>query len=191
MTDINDSETLATLSSSRAFGRMGSSTEEDVWLAKPSYWLAIDYWLLSIFFSLLSLIIWPVMREVGLIAGVQLPAWIPLILVGAIVLPSAWKTVDIYCTTYRLTTQRYLYSRGVLSTITDEIELHRIRDTIVKKPFYLRVLGLGNVVIFSRDLSNPQIQITAVSHPDALRDMIRHLVMRRQDQIGWSESEVT
>jgi uncharacterized membrane protein YdbT with pleckstrin-like domain len=103
-----------------------------------------------------------------------------LIPVSAIV--ALWKYVAVRCQKYELTTQRLKLQAGVLSKKIDEIELYRVKDTRFEQSFFLRLFGLGNVVILSSDMTQPAQTIKAVSNAQALREQIRTLVEDRRDQ---------
>jgi uncharacterized membrane protein YdbT with pleckstrin-like domain len=77
---------------------------------------------------------------------------------------------------YELTTQRLRVTTGLLSTTTQEIELRRVRDTVVVQPFFLRMMGLGHVTLLSADSSTPRVTLDAVPDPTRLQSTIRELV---------------
>jgi uncharacterized membrane protein YdbT with pleckstrin-like domain len=103
-----------------------------------------------------------------------------LIPVSAVV--ALWKYAAVRCQKYELTTQRLKLQAGVLSKKIDEIELYRVKDTRFEQSFFLRLFGLGNVVIFSSDTTQPAQTIKAVANAKALREQIRALVEVRRDQ---------
>ena len=64
------------------------------------------------------------------------PLWI------ALVLPlgwAAWKWLVVRCRVYELTSQRLRLYRGVLNQRIDEIELYRVKDTVIERPLWLRI----------------------------------------------------
>lgn len=79
-------------------------------------------------------------------------------------------------TKYVLTTERLRITTGILSTTTDDLELRRVRDTGVTRPFFQRLVGLGDVRIASADPSHPRIVLSAVRDPDALQGQLRRIV---------------
>jgi membrane protein YdbS with pleckstrin-like domain len=82
---------------------------------------------------------------------------------------------------YELTTQRLMTHSGVLSKINDELELFRVKDTRYVQPFFLRLFGLGNVILVSNDISSPLVVISAITGARELREQIRTLVDERRD----------
>jgi uncharacterized membrane protein YdbT with pleckstrin-like domain len=93
-------------------------------------------------------------------------------------------------TRYLLTTQRLRITTGLLSTTTEDIELRRVRDTSVVRPFLLRLLGLGHVVLVSADPSSPRVELRAVRDPDARQSQIRELVQGLYLRHGVREIDV-
>ena len=79
-------------------------------------------------------------------------------------------------TRYALTTERLRVTTGLLSTTTQEMELRRVRDTVVLQPLFLRMMGLGHVALVSADASTPRVTLAAVPAPEQLQSTIRELV---------------
>jgi len=92
-----------------------------------------------------------------------------------------WKYLVVKNTKYELTSQRLKTQTGVLTKTNDEVELYRVKDTQFDQPFFLRLFGLGNVLLFSTDVSSPLVKIVAVPNASALREQIRTLVEERRD----------
>ena len=104
--------------------------------------------------------------------------------VGAIIaIPYAiWQYLVVKNQRFELTSQRLRAHSGVLSKKTDELELYRVKDTKFDQPFFLRLFGLGNVIIVSSDTTTPISAITAIKDAQHLREQIRQLVEDRRDQ---------
>jgi uncharacterized membrane protein YdbT with pleckstrin-like domain len=90
---------------------------------------------------------------------------------------------------YTLTSQRLLLSQGVLTRRTDQLELFRVKDTVVVEPFFMRLVGLGNVIINTNDVNTPTIVIQAVANPQQVRELVRGAVegRRRDQRVGTME----
>ncbi len=91
---------------------------------------------------------------------------------------------------YVLTNERLRITTGIFSTRTEEIELRRIRDSAVHRPFQMRLMGLGNVELFSADLSMPQVTLRGVPGPDDLQATIRRSVQEMVARYGVREIDV-
>jgi uncharacterized membrane protein YdbT with pleckstrin-like domain len=84
-----------------------------------------------------------------------------------------WRWLKVKTTTLELTNQRIIMSAGVLSKRTEEIELYRVRDVAVEEPFFFRLFGRGNIVIYSTDKSSPTVRLMAFKKPHWIKDQIR------------------
>ena len=60
---------------------------------------------------------------------------------------------------YRITTQRVVVEKGILSKKLDQIDLYRINDYVVERPFGQRLLGTGNLIIEALDKTTPELRI--------------------------------
>lgn len=87
-----------------------------------------------------------------------------------------WKWLVIKNTRYELTTERLIFRKGVLNKTVDELELYRIRDYRLKKPLYLRIFSLGNIILTTSDRSHPEFVLIAIRDSDKLREDLRRFV---------------
>ncbi len=63
---------------------------------------------------------------------------------------------------YRITTQRIVIDSGIFSKKMDQIDLYRVNDFQVERPFSQRVLGTGNIRITTFDKLNPEVVMHGV-----------------------------
>ena len=54
---------------------------------------------------------------------------------------------------YTLTNERLTLSSGIIGKRIDEVELYRIKDTNVTQGFIQRMMGTGNITIYSDDMT--------------------------------------
>jgi uncharacterized membrane protein YdbT with pleckstrin-like domain len=93
-------------------------------------------------------------------------------------------------TKYVLTTERLRITTGVLSTRTEDLELRRVRDSVILRPFWARVAGLGDVQILSADASTPRVILHAIRDPDGVQAMIRSNVQAQWSRFGVRQMEL-
>lgn len=101
------------------------------------------------------------------------PAWF------ALPLPLAWMVWNflvVHCRVYELTSERLRLYEGVLNQKIDEIELYRVKDTTMNRPFWLRMFGLTTLSLDTSDRSHPQVEIEAVADGINLRETLRKQV---------------
>lgn len=60
---------------------------------------------------------------------------------------------------YKITTERVVIETGILSKRMDQIDIYRINDYVVERPFSQRLMGTGNLVLSAMDRSNPELRI--------------------------------
>jgi uncharacterized membrane protein YdbT with pleckstrin-like domain len=93
-------------------------------------------------------------------------------------------------TKYVLTSERLRVTTGVFSTRTEDLELRRVRDSVILRPFWARVAGLGDVQILSADASTPRLVLHAIKDPDSVQSMIRHNVQTQWSRFGVRQMEL-
>jgi uncharacterized membrane protein YdbT with pleckstrin-like domain len=65
-------------------------------------------------------------------------------------------------THYRITTQRVVIERGILSKRMDQTDIYRIIDYTVERPFGQRLMGTGNLVLRTMEQNNPIVRIDGI-----------------------------
>ena len=103
---------------------------------------------------------------------------------GAIpcVLLAGWKWLVVRCRRFEITTERLKLIQGVLNQDIDEIELYRVKDTRVLRPLWLRLFGLGNVVLETSDRTHPNAVLTAIKDAMEVREELRKHVENLREQ---------
>ncbi len=87
-----------------------------------------------------------------------------------------WRWLEVRNIRYELSTERLKTRYGVLNKKMDELELYRVRDYKFEQPFFLRLFGLGNVVLQTADRSNATVTLRAIRDGENLREQIRAAV---------------
>jgi uncharacterized membrane protein YdbT with pleckstrin-like domain len=116
----------------------------------------------------------------------------PLILAGLIV-PALWalcRWIATRCQRYEITSERVKVTTGLLSRRTQELELYRVRDYSIVEPFWLRLVGCGNIILVTADSTNPNFVLRAVPHAATLKDQIRTNTERMRQRRGVRSLEV-
>ena len=94
-------------------------------------------------------------------------------------------------TIYELTEERFREKTGVLSQKIEELELYRVRDYTVEKPFIMRLFGLGNLILITSDKTNPKIYLYAIRNVESVRDVFRKNVEATRKKTGTKEVDFT
>lgn len=160
---------------------MNQEEEKLLWKGTPSQWTNFGTYL----FCLL------------LTAGVVVAYFYvtprqPLILI-ALALPALWalfRWIGTRTHVYEITSERIRVSSGLLSRVTSELELYRVRDYTLAEPFWQRLVGCGNIILQTADRTNPQVVLRAVPHANALKDQIRAHTERMRQVRGVRDLEI-
>lgn len=121
---------------------------------------------------------------------VNLGAFIFCTLTCILIIPifiGLWKWLTVKCRTYKITTERLHIQQGVLSRRSDELELYRVKDITFVQPFFLRLFGLGSLILATSDRSTPYVHIQAIKNANELKRKIRDLVEKLRTAKGVKE----
>ena len=83
-----------------------------------------------------------------------------IVTLGIWLLPRWWQRGS---KLYRVTTRRIVVETGVLSKRLEQIDLYRIVDYTVERPFGQRVLGTGNLLLKTFDKSMPDLDLHEIA----------------------------
>jgi len=161
---------------------MNPPTEETLlWKGSPSQWTNFG----TYFFCLLLI--------VGIVAAYFLTPNLPPLILATIAVPvlfAFFRWLQTRSQTYEFTSERIRTSTGILSRRTSELELYRVRDYTVVEPFWLRMIGRGNLVIETADRTNSHLIIRAVPGVTALKDQVRIHTERMRRLRGVRDLEI-
>ena len=85
-------------------------------------------------------------------------------------------------TKYRLENNRLFVSRGLFTTVEDELVMYRILDVRLKRTFWDKIFGVGTVTLFTADETNKELKLERIKTSKEVRDMM--------SEIAESEAEV-
>jgi uncharacterized membrane protein YdbT with pleckstrin-like domain len=63
---------------------------------------------------------------------------------------------------FRLTTKRVVVETGILGKRLEQVDLYRVSDYTVVRPFSQRMLGTGNLVLRTLDHTSPEVTISNI-----------------------------
>lgn len=142
---------------------MTQETETPLWKGTSSQWLNLAPFSLALILSACIVI-----------GGVYVP-----FSYAALIIPLAWMLwcfLVIRCQTYELTSQRLRITKGIFNQTSDEVELYRVKDVLLERKWWMRILNLGSLHLETSDRSLPNITIPAVSDATTLRETLRREV---------------
>lgn len=113
-----------------------------------------------------------VLGGVALLASFQFGSW----LAALVLVPLAyagWRWWLIASRVYEVTTERVKVTTGLLNKHTDDLELYRVKDTVLEEPMLLRLAGAGNIVLTTSDTTTPTLVLEGLSGAKGLREELR------------------
>jgi uncharacterized membrane protein YdbT with pleckstrin-like domain len=82
-----------------------------------------------------------------------------IVTLGLWLLPRFWRSLGLH---YRITSRRIVVETGVLSKRMEQIDLYRVNDYTVDRPFLQRLLGTGNLLLRTFDKTTPELRIREI-----------------------------
>jgi uncharacterized membrane protein YdbT with pleckstrin-like domain len=166
-----------------------AAAEQELWRGHPSQVLN-----LSIYLFWTAILIIVAAAVVALVVAEECSQEWGLIIVGVVALPAliqgivAW--LHLRAIEYVVSTQRVRIVSGIFSKDIQEIELFRVKDTMVHQSFFLRLFGLGTITILSGDERQPRLILSGIPRAIELREKLRQEVMTLRQRFGVRELDV-
>ncbi|MEM7677126.1 MAG: PH domain-containing protein [Myxococcota bacterium] len=159
------------------------TAEEELWAGHPSQWTAFKFYLLSALLGI-GLIVLSGYISINGLPNPELERfwYYPLFGLPVLMFAVLIRYLIVRTTHYSLTNERILSEKGIFSRDSEEIELYRVRDQQVLKPFWLRITGRGHVRILSTDTTAPDFMLTGITNPDKVRELLRTHVEVARDK---------
>lgn len=89
----------------------------------------------------------------------------------------AWALVNCYypklANHYRLTSQRLFVRHGLLTQVTDQLELIRVDDVRVRQSLVQRLMKIGDVLIIGTDATDPASILQSVHGCHEVAELVR------------------
>jgi len=150
------------------------STEEENVVWKGRSHQIVNFWPLPTSLLIAIVILWVAF-------GTDLPNWLGFLALVPLAY-AGWLFLGTKLMVYEFTSERMRIYEGILNQDINEVELYRVKDTRLEKPFWLRVFGLSNIVLTTSDRSLPTIDIRAVRNGVEIREKLRKQVELLRDK---------
>lgn len=85
-------------------------------------------------------------------------------------------------TTYKLTEEKLLVSKGLFSATEEEVRLYRILDLTHKRKLWQKLFGLGTIHCCSADHSTPEFDILNIKDSYRVKELLSDLVEAERDR---------
>jgi len=105
-----------------------------------------------------------------------------ILTLGISVLVQWFRTRGVH---YRITSERIVIERGILSKRLEQVALYRVVDYVVERPFGQRLMGTGNIVLEAMDKTTPEIRIDGIkTDVNALYERLRYATEQEKKRRG-------
>ena len=148
------------------------STEEPIWKATPSQVVNLLPLILG---ALVAGALTAVILLTGWLTGGLIYAILPVVWLVCLI-PWLWKALKTKFYNYEMTNERLKLTTGIFSRKTDVLELYRVKDMTMDRPFVFRLFGLSNIVLTTSDRTTPTLTIEAIRSGGEVLDTIRNHV---------------
>ena len=148
------------------------SEENTLWKGSPSQWLNIGPFTAAMVLGI-GIIIGGIVFPPALVA-------LPVLLLPAVYM--LWKYLVVRTQVFELTSERLRITRGVINQHVDEIELYRVKDTLMVRTWWMRLTGLASIQLETSDRSMPQLVIPAIHGGSEMRELLRKQVEAQRDK---------
>jgi uncharacterized membrane protein YdbT with pleckstrin-like domain len=101
-----------------------------------------------------------------------------------------WKYFEIKSVKLKITDQRIMLREGVLNKTTNETELYRVRDSSIEEPFFYRMFGCGNIIIYTTDEADATLHLKAYKKPHWVKDQVRNYFEICRQNKRWGNDSV-
>jgi uncharacterized membrane protein YdbT with pleckstrin-like domain len=145
--------------------------EDIIWQGHPSQ-------LLNFWNHLLTIFLVTAICAGAFLSGFHLLAILALVPIAW----SGWKYLTIRCRVYQLTSERLRLFEGVLNQEIGEVELYRVKDTNIVRPFWLRLFGLSVIKADTSDRTHPEVVLEAIQDGVNVRELLRKQVELLRDK---------
>lgn len=143
--------------------------ETSLWKGSSSQWLNLGP------FTLAGL----------LAAGIAAAGWFQPFAFAGLVVPLGWvlwSYLVVRTQVFELTTERLRITRGVINQQVDEVELYRIKDSVLLRPWWMRLAGLASIQMTTSDRSMPHLTVPAIADGAEVRELLRKHVESQRDR---------
>ncbi|MBR1592397.1 MAG: PH domain-containing protein [Ruminococcus sp.] len=85
-------------------------------------------------------------------------------------------------TRYYLTETKFITKTGFFNISEDEMDLYKITDKKILRPFGQRIFGCGSIIIYSRDTDTPTKEIHCIKDVRAVSNLIDEYMNKMRDK---------
>lgn len=143
--------------------------ENSLWKGSSSQWLNLGPFTAALLAAV----------GIVIVGGLFPPAFIALVLPAAYLL---WRYLVVRTQVFELTSERLRVTHGVINQKIDEIELYRVKDSMLVRPWWMRLTGLATIVLETSDRTMATLEVPAIHNGSEVREILRKQVELQRDR---------
>lgn len=167
--------------------------KEILWQSRPSHMVLLNQYLALLCGAVIS--IYMATDGLQIILGIvpelrgseEFMEWFPLIMWGmaiTMVVVFAATFINLQYTRYVITEDTIYTRTNFLKGDHDTLWVHLIRDVRAELPLYLRIIGLGHVVIKSLDRSHPKLRLKGLRDARQVKSLLNDMAREQAAKHG-------
>lgn len=159
-----------------------SNGEAILFEGSPSQWISLGSYGFAVIIALMGIFCWFMKSNkdwIGLPMGKIGTACV--FLAGLIALISY---LNIKYTEILITSERVEFEIGWISKRIDNVDLFRVKDVRLRQGLLDRIIGIANIIIISRDASDPVIRLRGIYGGRDLYDQLKKEVVKANKRRG-------
>ena len=91
---------------------------------------------------------------------------------------------------YRISNYRIDYEKGLLGKRIETLELWHVDDIEFQQSFFDRIMGVGQITVFSNDKTTPRLELKGLPNPRPLFESLKQRVIAVKRQRGVIKMDV-
>lgn len=143
--------------------------EQAIWRGRPAWRSFSGMWMIWLVLCATALV--SAYRRAGATSTLVTVVWLFVAGAGAALLVR--ELLIILGLRYRLTTQRLFIHRGILTRVTDQMELLRISDVRLRQGVIDRLVNTGDLEIFGTDETDETVTLESILAPAEVAESLR------------------
>lgn len=93
-------------------------------------------------------------------------------------------------TKYILTEKKIIIQRGLFTSTENEILMYRVTDMTMTRTLFQKMFGLGTLVIYAHDKTNPTLEVKNIKHIREFKDTLSDAVEKDRLRMKMRQSEI-
>ncbi|MSS63793.1 PH domain-containing protein [Velocimicrobium porci] len=80
--------------------------------------------------------------------------------------------LPLYFTTYTIAEEKITVNKGFLRTVEDDCYMYKVQDVKLVRSLMERIFGLGTIICYTGDTTDPELKIVHVKNSSAMKEFI-------------------